>query len=316
MKKPLLAIVGPTAIGKTEVGVQLALRLNGEVVSADSMLVYKGMDIGTAKPTIEERRGVPHHMIDVVMPWEEYNVALYQREAERIIAGIHNRGKLPLLVGGTGLYVRAVLDEYHFDSPKEDQKLRQELQNAAREKGNLWLHRQLAAVDPAAAENIHPNNVRRVIRALEVYKLTGKPFSGMQKAGYQSNSKYQIKIFGLTMPRELLYRRIEQRVEKMLEMGLVEEVKSLIQQGVKRSHTSMQGLGYKEIASYLAGEISLDRAAELIKRDTRRFAKRQFTWFKRDPRIYWIDMHNYDSISKVVSKIINAWQENFLVMSK
>ncbi|MBO8137587.1 MAG: tRNA (adenosine(37)-N6)-dimethylallyltransferase MiaA [Desulfotomaculum sp.] len=309
MKKTLLAVVGPTATGKTEVGVELAHRINGEVVSADSMLVYKGMDIGTAKPTEEERRGIPHHMIDVALPYQEYSVARYQKEAAETISKIHDRGKIPILVGGTGLYVRAVIDEYEFDCPKADEKLRLELQRAAEENGKEWLHQQLAAVDPEAAQKIHKNNVRRVIRALEVYKLTGKPISSMQVATYRSNSKYQTAIFGLTMPREILYNRIEQRVDKMIEKGLITEVKMLLENGVKISATSMQGLGYKEIAAYLNGEISLEKAIELIKRDTRRFAKRQFTWFKKDPRIHWIDVHKYDSIPKVVDKIIKIWQE-------
>ncbi|MTI79487.1 MAG: tRNA (adenosine(37)-N6)-dimethylallyltransferase MiaA [Firmicutes bacterium] len=311
MKKPILAIVGPTATGKTAVGVQLALHLNGEIVSTDSMLVYKGMDIGTAKPTTEERQGVPHHMIDVVMPNEDYSVAKYQQEAERVVATIHNSGKLPILVGGTGLYLRAVVDKYNFESPMTDENLRHQLQILSQEKGKDWLHHQLAEVDPEAAEKIHQNNVRRVIRALEVYKLTGKRFSSLQKADYQPNIKYNTLIVGLTMPREILYQRIEKRVDKMLEMGLVSEVDKLLQQGVNPTATSMQGLGYKEIAAYLKGELSLDKAVELIKRDTRRFAKRQFTWFKRDPRIHWIDLHKYNNTEKVVDKIIRIRQEKF-----
>ncbi len=309
-KKPLIAVVGPTASGKTDVGVQLALKLDGEVVSADSMLVYQGMDIGTAKPTEEEMQGVPHHMIDVVAPDEEYSVARYQDEAGQVIAQIHDKDKLPILVGGTGLYVRAVVDEYHFDAPGENSELREMLLKQAQQNGKQWLHDQLAKVDPLAAKKIHPNNVRRVIRALEVYQLTGKRISDMQRANYQ-NARYHLALFGLRMQRDKLYHRIDQRVDKMIKQGLVDEVKTLISRGINRSMTAMQALGYKEIAAYLDGEITLNQAIDLIKRDTRRFAKRQLTWFKRDPRIHWVDVHNYDNTSKLAEEIICHWQEKF-----
>lgn len=314
-KKPLLVIVGPTASGKTDVSVEIALQLNGEVVSADSMLVYKNMDIGTAKPTLEERQGVPHHLIDVIQPYEEFSVAQYQQLAEQVIADIHRRNKLPVVVGGTGLYVRAVMDHYNFDVPGEDPELRQQLLRISSERGNLWLHQQLAAVDPAAAENIHHNNVRRVIRALEVYKLTGRLFSDMKQADYQTNAKYHAAIFGITHRREVLYQRINMRVDHMLDAGLIQEVEGLIKQGIKRSSTAMQGLGYKEIAAYLGGEMSLDAAVELLKRDTRRYAKRQFTWFKRDPRIHWVDGHNHNT-SQLKNEIINLLQEKHFYVSK
>lgn len=313
MKKPLIAIVGPTATGKTEVGVELALRLNGEIVSADSMLVYKGMDIGTAKPTIEERRGVPHHLIDMIMPYEEFNVAIYQRETEKVIEEIYNRNKLPIIVGGTGLYVRSVIDDYNFNTPSRDKQLRQYLKEMELKRGKIWLHQQLEEIDPAAAKKIHPNNVRRVVRALEICKLTGKRFSDLQQANYQ-NTKYDAAIFGLIYPREVLYQRINLRVDKMIATGLVEEVKSLIQTGIKRSNTAMQGLGYKEIAAYLDGESSLEEAVELLKRGTRRLAKRQMTWFRRDPRINWLDRHDID-MSQVIKEIINFWQEKHFAMS-
>jgi len=314
-KQPLLVIVGPTASGKTDVSVELALQLNGEVVSADSMLVYKNMDIGTAKPTLEERQGVPHHLIDVIQPDQEFSVAQYQQLAEQAIADIHKRNKLPVVVGGTGLYVRSVMDHYNFDVPGEDPELRQQLLQISSERGNLWLHQQLAAVDPTAAKNIHHNNVRRVIRALEVYKLTGRLFSDMKQADYQTNAKYKAAIFGISYPREVLYQRINMRVDHMLATGLIQEVDSLIQQGIKRSSTAMQGLGYKEIAAYLDGEMSLDAAVELLKRDTRRYAKRQFTWFKRDPRIHWIDGHNYNTL-QLKNEIINLLQEKHFYVSK
>ncbi|MCL0062647.1 tRNA (adenosine(37)-N6)-dimethylallyltransferase MiaA [Peptococcaceae bacterium] len=304
MKKPLLAVVGPTASGKTSLGVELALKLNGEVVSADSMLVYRYMDIGTAKPTAEERKGVPHHLIDIKIPWEEYNVAQYQKDAKKAILDIYKREKLPILVGGTGLYIRAVTDKYNFNMPGEDKELRTLLQKQALQKGKDWLYKKLCKVDPKAAAKIHPNNVRRVIRVLEVYILTGRRISDMQNASY--NSEYDLMLFSLSMPREVLYERIEKRVDIMIERGLVEEVRKLLNMGVPRSSTSMQGLGYKEIAAYLYGEISLERAIELIKRNTRRFAKRQLTWFRRDPRIYWVLLKDVKANTK---EIIEKWKE-------
>lgn len=308
VKKPLLVIVGPTASGKTEVAVELGLQLNGEVVSADSMLVYKGMDIGTAKPTLKERQGVAHHLIDVVEPDDYFSVAQYQQLAETVISDIHKRNKLPIIVGGTGLYVRAVMDHYNFDTPGEDKELRQQLMELSIDRGKLWLHQELNNVDPVAAEQIHPNNVRRVIRALEVYQLTGMRFSDMKQADYQTNAKYNAAIFGLNHERDLLYERINKRVDLMVTAGLVEEVSALLDKGFKRSATSMQGLGYKEIAAHLDGELSLHAAIELLKRDTRRYAKRQFTWFRRDPRIHWIDRHNHN-ITQIIKDITDLWQE-------
>lgn len=314
-KKPLLVIVGPTASGKTDLGVELALRLDGEVVSADSMLVYQGMDIGTAKPTMEERRGIAHHMIDIIPPNTDFSVAQYQQQAEAVIADIHRRNKLPIMVGGTGLYVRAVIDQYDFTAPGGDTKLRQQLMQLSCQKGNQWLHQQLAELDPAAAEKIHPNNVRRVIRALEVYKLTGRRFSELKQADYQTNAKYSVAMFGITYPRNILYQRINNRVDYMLEAGLIEEVQNLLKQGIESSFTAMQGLGYKEIVAYLKGETSLEAAVELLKRDTRRYAKRQLAWFKRDPRIYWIDGHNH-STAQLCEEIIRLLQEKHFYVSK
>ena len=309
-----MAIVGPTATGKTDVGVQVALRINGEIVSADSMLVYKGMDIGTAKPSNKECLGITHHMIDIVAPQEEYSVARYQNEAELLISDIHRRNKLPILVGGTGLYIRAITDEYEFSSPGEDKVFRLNMEQKVSEKGVPWLYQKLESVDPDAAKTIHPNNIRRVIRALEVYELTGKRFSTLQKASYNSRLEYHVKIYGLMFPREILYNRINKRVDIMIKSGLIDEVKKLLQQGVKRQSTAMQGIGYKEIASYIYGEISLEQAVELIKRDTRRYAKRQLTWFRRDPRIQWIDMNSYDNPEEVAEEIIKKQKENISTM--
>ncbi|ACX53002.1 tRNA delta(2)-isopentenylpyrophosphate transferase [Ammonifex degensii KC4] len=309
MKKlwPLVVITGPTATGKTAVGIEVALRLGGEIISADSMMVYKGMDIGTAKPSLEERKGVPHHLIDVVEPHEHFSVGAFQALARKLIEEIHSRGKLPLLVGGTALYIRAVIDGYIF-TVKADKELRQRLLEEAQEKGTTHLHAQLQAIDPQAAAKIHPRDRKRLVRALEIYYQTGKPPSEVMK---KEPPPYDVLMFGLNLAREELYRRIEQRVDAMLAAGLVEEVRRLLEQGVPPQATSMQGLGYKEIAAYLRGEISLERAVYLIKRNTRRFAKRQLTWFRHDPRIRWLDVAQYKGIEDLAEEIVRQVQDYF-----
>ncbi|MBO8127624.1 MAG: tRNA (adenosine(37)-N6)-dimethylallyltransferase MiaA [Peptococcaceae bacterium] len=304
--RPLLVVIaGPTATGKTDVGIEVAARIGGEVISADSMMVYKGMDIGTAKPTIEERRGVPHHLIDVIRPDEDFSVAVYQDLAEKAIAGVAARSRMPLLVGGTGLYIRSVIEPYHFAVPSNPE-LRRQLSEEARICGREVLHRRLAAVDPETAARVHPNNVRRIIRALEVYYQTGRPLSQFHECDRRRETKYNLLMFGLYLERELLYKRIEKRVDKMVEQGLVDEVKRLLQQGYGRDLVSMQGLGYKEIIYYLEGETTLDEAIRILKRNTRRFAKRQFTWFRRDKRIRWINMAEQGGVTGAAEEIIKA----------
>ncbi|WP_245574278.1 tRNA (adenosine(37)-N6)-dimethylallyltransferase MiaA [Desulfovirgula thermocuniculi] len=300
---PLVVIVGPTAVGKTAVAVEVAKKIGGEIVSADSMQVYRYMDIGTAKPTEEERQGIPHHMIDVVDPAEAYSVALYQAQARRCIREIWERGRVPLLVGGTGLYVKAVLEPLHFAGAGVDEAFRRRMCAVAREKGPLAVYRLLKEVDPEAAERIHPHNVKRVIRALEIYHLTGRPMSQRLQELKEDPPPYRAVLYGLTMEREKLYRRIEARVDEMLQRGLVEEVRGLLERGYGPGLVSMQGLGYKEMAAYLRGLSTLSEAVYLLKRNTRRFAKRQFTWFKKDGRICWIDVGNYSSIMEVVQEI-------------
>ncbi|RDV84769.1 tRNA (adenosine(37)-N6)-dimethylallyltransferase MiaA [Ammonifex thiophilus] len=309
MKKlwPLVVITGPTATGKTAVGIEVALRLGGEIISADSMMVYKGMDIGTAKPSLEERKGVPHHLIDVVEPHEHFSVGAFQALARKLIEEIHSRGRLPLLVGGTALYIRAVIDGYTFPV-KADKELRQRLLKEAQEKGTAHLHAQLQAIDPRAAGKIHPHDRKRIVRALEIYYQTGKPPSEVMK---KEPPPYDVLMFGLNLPREELYRRIEQRVDAMLAAGLVEEVRRLLEQGVPPQATSMQGLGYKEIAAYLRGEISFEQAVYLIKRNTRRFAKRQLTWFRHDPRICWLDVAQYKGVEDLAEEIVRRVQDYF-----
>ncbi|MDD4169522.1 MAG: tRNA (adenosine(37)-N6)-dimethylallyltransferase MiaA [Desulfotomaculaceae bacterium] len=286
---PLLVITGPTATGKSEVAVQVAGKVGGEIVSADSMLVYRHMDIGTAKPSEKEMRGIPHHLISIIEPDQDYSVAVFQKQAREVIADIYERGKLPILVGGTGLYVRSVIDHYDFTGACRDEALRSRLSEEAARYGYELLHRRLSGVDRQTAGKLHPRDVRRVIRALEVYYLTGKPLSSYPKTIEYAEPLYSLVIFGLTMERKTLYRRIEQRVEDMIEAGLVEEVQSLLNAGYSPRLTSMQGLGYKEMQLFLTGEVLLPQAVELLKRNTRRFAKRQLTWFRRDERIKWIE---------------------------
>lgn len=302
-KTPLIAIVGPTATGKTEVGIELALRIGGEVISGDSMQVYRGMDIGTAKPTREEMRGVPHHMIDILEPCQEFSVALFQSMVRPLIEEIWQRGKYPILVGGTGLYVRSVIDPYDFTDAGKDESLRRRLQKEAAEKGVETLHARLQEVDPRAAAKIHPHDLRRIIRALEVYYLTGRPISSYQTLDYARESRYNLYIYGLYLDRGKLYQRIDRRVDLMIERGLVDEVRRLLSAGNKPSYTSMQAIGYKEMVAYLNGKCSLEEAIAAIKKNTRHFARRQLIWFRRDPRIQWIDVEKFPSPAAIADYI-------------
>lgn len=308
---PLIVIVGPTAVGKTDVGIRVARRINGEVISGDSMQVYKYMDIGTAKPTAEEMAGIPHYMIDVVTPDEDFNVARFQEMVGRYIVDINERGKIPILVGGTGLYVRAVIDYYDFSPPGGSITGRKELLELAAGYGNDYLVRMLREVDPVAAERIHPNDTRRLVRALEVYRETGKPISSFQYVQQTGTPKYNMAYFGLTMQRERLYKRIEERVDKMMARGLIDEVKALMEKGYGQRGTAMQALGYREIVDYLYGLCTLDEAVQLIKRNTRRFAKRQLTWFRRDERIRWIETEKFPSPDKIADEIIAIAEGQF-----
>jgi len=290
MKKPIVVLTGPTAVGKTALSIALAKRINGEIISADSMQVYRGMDIGSAKITPDEMCGVPHHLIDILEPDEEFNVVIFKQRAKEALEGIYGRGRIPLIVGGTGFYIQAVLYDVDFTQHGEDKSLRLMLEReAASEGGAQRLHARLAQVDPEAAEAIHANNVKRVIRALEYYEQTGEKISGHNEQQRAKESPYNFCYFVLNDDRSKIYERIERRVDLMAQAGLVEEVERLKQKGCGRELVSMQGLGYKEILSYLDGEISLERAYYLIKRDTRHFAKRQLTWFKRERDVTWID---------------------------
>jgi len=288
----LLVIVGPTAVGKSALAIRLAQEFEGEIISADSRQIYRYMDIGTAKVTPEERASVPHHLIDVVAPDEELTLAHYQRLAAEGIEEVWARGKLPILVGGTGLYVRALTEGWTVPEVPPDRALRARLEEQARREGPIALHASLAAVDPLAAQRIDPRNVRRVIRALEVYRRTGVPISAQQDKVAPS---YRLLKIGLTMEREALYRRIDERVERMIAQGLEAEVRGLVARGYGCELPSMSGLGYREIGQYLRGEVTLEVAIALIKRNTRRFVRQQYNWFRlSDPAIHWFDAAQLD----------------------
>lgn len=298
MAKPkVIVIVGPTASGKTSASIQLAKLMDGEIISADSMQIYQEMNIGTAKPTPEEMDGVPHYLIDFVSPEENYNVTLYKKEAEKAIREILAKGKVPIIVGGTGLYVSTLINGIEFSEVEEDKTYREEMMKIAADKGNEYLHDMLARVDKAAAEKIDVNNVRRIIRALEIYHVTGRTKTELDEESKQE-VMYDYFVYGIETPREELYERINQRVDQMLQAGLVEEVKNLMLHH-EISKTALQGLGYKEVIEYLNGKASYDEMVSKVKMESRRYAKRQLTWFRREKKIKWC------SLDTIVSVIIN-----------
>lgn len=288
-KKPLVVLAGPTAVGKTHLSILLAKALNGEVISADSMQVYRHMDIGSAKITPQEMEQVPHHLIDALEPEENFHVVRFQQMAKQALGEIYGRGRIPLLVGGTGFYIQAVVRDIAFGQEREQENsYRREMERLARQNGAQWLHEQLAAVDPEAARQIHPNNQKRTLRALEFYHDTGTPISDHNQEQQKRESPYACAYFVLTDERPVLYERIDRRVERMMADGLLEEVRALKERGCTRDMVSMQGLGYQELLAYLEGEYSLEEAVRRIKRDTRHFAKRQLTWFKRERDALWV----------------------------
>lgn len=293
-KQPLIILTGPTAVGKTSLSIKLAKETGGEIISADSMQVYKYMDIGSAKIRPEEMQGVRHHLIDVLDPSGDFNVVIFQNLCKEAMQGIYERKNLPILTGGTGFYIQSVLYDIDFTENEEDSAYRTELEKIAKSQGAEVLHERLLKVDPASAEAIHANNIKRVIRALEFYEQTGTRISEHNEKEREKQSAYQSCYFVLTDEREKLYKQIDKRVDVMIEQGLVEEVKALKARGLQRGQVSMQGLGYKEILAYLDGEISLDEAIYIIKRDTRHFAKRQLTWFRREKEVIWIDKAAFD----------------------
>lgn len=293
-KRPLLILTGPTAVGKTDLSIALAKKINGAVISADSMQVYRGMDIGSAKVTPEEMQGVPHYLIDVLAPEDEFHVVRFQEMAKEALQEIYERKQIPIIAGGTGFYIQALLYDIDFTEQDEDTALREHYAQLAEEHGNVYLHEMLRQVDPASAEMIHANNVKRTIRALEYFEKTGEPISRHNEEERAKESPYDFRYFVLTDERAHLYERIDRRVDLMLESGLVEEVKRLRAQGCHKGMVSMQGLGYKEILSWLDGEISYEEAVYLLKRDTRHFAKRQLTWFRRERDVIWLNKPDYD----------------------
>ena len=303
MKKKILVIGGPTAVGKTELSIELAKRLNGEIISADSMQIYKYMDIGSAKVSKEEMNGVVHHLIDVVDPSENFSVADYKEQGEKAIKEIISRGKLPIIVGGTGLYINSLTCNMNFTEAEKDEEYRKELDKLANEHGNNYIHEMLKDIDPISYKEIHANNRKRVIRALEVYKLTGKPFSSYNAGDDFYNSEYDIYYYVLTMDREKLYNRINLRVDIMMEKGLLNECIKLKEMGYTSSMQSMQGIGYKEILYYLEGDVKLQEAINMIKQGSRNYAKRQLTWFRRDPRVTFLDKDKLSYV-EILEKVI------------
>jgi len=303
-KIPVLVVCGPTASGKTAVGVELAIRLGGEVISADSMQIYKGLSVSTAKPTAEEMKGIPHYMMDFLEPDEPFSVADYVRMAKEHIGEIHSRGKLPVIVGGTGLYISSLIDNISFDHIESDSFLRAELEKEAEEMGKEHMHNRLRALDPDAADSIHPNNLIRVIRALEMCLLSGRTGAENRKESRKTESPYEPCMIGLTcFDRQVLYDRIDRRVDKMLEEGLEQEVRAVYDRYKLR--TAFNAIGFKEMIPYFEGECSLNEAADKIRQESRRYAKRQLTWFRRDVRINWIDTAKCEQFDGIISNCLN-----------
>lgn len=298
MKERVVVILGPTATGKSHCAIEVAKRFNGEIISGDSMLVYKEMNIGTAKPTADELQAVPHHLVDILPPDASFNVVDFVEQAKALIADINSRGKLPIIVGGTGLYIKALLEDYAFNSVDEDTELRRSLEAEADTNGTEALHKRLAELDPEAAERIHPNNVRRVVRALES-ALRGDTISQQGAA----ESPYDALVFGLNMERSALYERINRRVDLMLEAGLEQEVRRLLEQGVSSECQSMQSIGYRQMVWYLNGSMSYEDAVDKLKQATRNFAKRQVTWYKKMPYINWLELEPEPDYTDVVERI-------------
>lgn len=300
IKPKIIVIVGPTGIGKTKLSIEIAKKLNTEIISADSMQIYKYMNIGTAKVTKEEASGINHHMIDIVEPDEVFSVAEFQKKSQIIINNLNNINKIPVIIGGSGLYINSLIYDLDFSKTIGDNNIRDYYNSMYHEKGIDELFNLLKKVDPVSSNKIHKNNVKRVIRALEVYDITGKPFSKLNTNFRKETNDYDCIIVGLKMDRKLLYDRINLRVDKMIANGLIDEVSKLLSMGYTKDLVSLQGLGYKEIIAYLDNQLSKDEAINILKRNTRRFAKRQFTWFLRNDKIKWFDITNIDSYNTIV----------------
>ena len=299
----IFILAGPTGIGKTEISIELAKRLNGEIISADSMQIYKYMDIGSAKVTRDEMNGVPHHLIDFVDPHECFSVSMYKSLAEEKIKEISSRGKLPMIVGGTGLYINSVIYDYDFNMAFKDEDYRNKLQDLAIENGKEYVHSLLKDIDLVSFNKLYPNDLKRVIRALEVYKLTGKTLSEINMEREKLSSKYKLNYFVLNLNRDELYERINKRVDIMLQKGLVDEVKKLLSMGLDSSMQSMKGIGYKEIIYYLEGKYTYEEAVDAIKQGSRNYAKRQLTWFRREKNAKFIEKDNFSDNYKIIDEI-------------
>ena len=308
--KNLVVITGPTAVGKTDISIKLAKKINGEIISADSIQVYKGLDIGSAKITTEEMDGVKHYLIDVLNPTEEFDIYTFKTMAEKAIEEIYAKGKIPIIVGGTGFYIQSVLYDIDFDETEVNVEYRKELEELASEYGNEYIHKMLEDVDPEYAASIHPNNVKRVIRALEFYHENKIPLSKHNAEQQENESPYNFAYYVLNDDRHVLYERINSRVDKMFDEGLVDEVKALKDSGLDESNLCMQGIGYKEVLEYLNGNLSLDKTKDLIKKNTRHFAKRQLTWFRHEKVVQMIDYRDYDrDINKVLEFMLDDLKE-------
>ncbi len=312
-KKPLIILTGPTSVGKTALSIALAKAVQGEIISADSMQVYKYMNIGTAKITPPEMQGVPHYLIDELEPDEEFNVVRFQHMTKQYMKQIYDKNKIPILVGGTGFYIQAVLNDIDFTENVTNTSYRKELEQLLDVKGGDYLHKLLSEIDPNSAKAIHPNNSKKVIRALEFVKLTGDKISEHNEEQRKKESPYNFCYFVLNKDRAKLYETINHRVDLMLEQGLLDEVKALYAKGYNRELVSMQGLGYKEILAYLEGESSLEDAIELLKRDTRHFAKRQLTWFKREKDVIWVDKDTFANDEAILTYLITRLRERQLI---
>lgn len=307
MKKNIFIIVGPTAVGKTDLSLTLANKLNGEIISADSMQIYKYMNIGTAKPNIKERQGIPHYLIDMINPDEKFSVAEFQKIARKKIDELVFNNKLPIIVGGTGLYINSIIYDMDFTQSISNLKLRQKLQREAKELGNEYVHNKLTKIDPDSANRIHPNNLKKIIRAIEVYYETGNKIGDFSN-DIKLNDEYECFVIGLTRDRKELYNRIDMRVDIMIEQGLIQEVQKLLSLGYSKDLIAFKGLGYKEIIGYLEGNYDLNEAIRILKRDTRHYAKRQLTWFRRYNYINWYNLSNYSSQEDLLKDIIKYFE--------
>ena len=307
--KKIICVAGPTGSGKTSFAVALAKEYNGEIISADSMQIYKDMNIGTAKPDIDEMEGIPHHIMSIISPFEEFSVKDFVDLAKIKIDEILSKGKIPIVVGGTGLYINSLIDNVDFKESKGDEDLRKELLEISKEKGTEFLHNMLKEIDYDSYLRIHKNNVKRVIRAIEIYKTTGITMTEQIKMSKKIPSPYNTVYVGLNTDREIIYSRINKRVDNMIEKGLIEEVKKLYKSGLSLKYKSAQAIGYKEIIMYLEGNITKDEAIELIKKESRNYAKRQLTWFRKDERLKWIDISKYNTIKLQLDYFKNIYKE-------